>query len=208
MRRPLVPTAFLVAASARAYAVDGVGLSEFLPALNWLVWGPLLFGAAYVLLRGFKVGMPSKASPLRMLCSIAIAGLLLLPVAYPAAKDSYARHLCNSEAAVVVLVPPDEWNPRQQPRSLASTQGAGVAGETKHQVSDGISEYWASRKRGIGVEEFRIRLVDDVSGTTLMSSLAFSPDRLHRPYGCGGNDRYWKQRELYAKKARAREQPS
>lgn len=196
----LVVSLLLCGVSSTAWAVDGVGLFQFFPVLEWVVWLALACVAAVVFRRGAfpRSGPPSL---IRRVAATAVAGLLISPMLFAFSLPLYARSLC-SRASLEIETEPVAWAP-SAPGTIASfSSRINGRGEVETNSIPGLVEQYGRESEGLGVWRFTYRLVDQSTGKPLISATYFGTRR--GGAACGEVAfQYWELRNQFVKKASA-----
>jgi hypothetical protein len=98
--------------------------------------------------------------------------------------------------------PPERLS--QLSAGLVAAQRPARPSESKTMQGPELAQYYFSTDRALGVKEIDARLVDERTGTTLMTEHFFSADRFVLPHSCGGNERYLQQLHRYIAEAHRR----
>jgi hypothetical protein len=177
-----------------AWAVDGVGLGEMFPGLALIVWATLVAIATSVAYRIVRSGDEQRRK--RQFRYFAAAAVVLFgaPYAYSFAGKSYAVQLCSTNAETSVLITPEQWRSRKRNPSK----------DTKRPV---LFESRKVERFNLGVWGQTHYLIDPLTNESLMVSTAYFSSRISKPYGCGGNERYWTARQEFAKVAQIEYKP-
>jgi len=190
----------LLAVSFHARAIDGVGLFELFPILGWIVWLLLFTGAALVLRIGFRAD-PRTPSRLRKAMATVVAAFLLSPVAIVALSAGYVRYLCGTQSAFHSYTRLESWSPSRQ-RLLVRGVETPVErnGISETNPAPGLLEYQELSELILGIREYKIRLVDQQTGKTLLSAHFFGSSRAGT-MACEAAPSYWRVRQGFVRKA-------
>jgi hypothetical protein len=184
----VVIAGFLASIATDVWAVDGVGLGEMFPGLALFVWAILVLGVTLITYRIFRSNDENRRERQLKRFLVAAGVVIAAPYVYGAAGHFYAASLCSTEAKTNVLVPPEKWvltHENSRP-------------EAAHPV---LFESRKVEHLGLGVWRQTHYLTDSATGKELMVSSSFFASKISRPYGCGGNEIYWKKREKFAEHA-------
>lgn len=179
----------LLANPSVAWAVDGVGLFEFFPPLEWLMW--LIQGTIAVLV--LKHGIFSKSIKVgvtRRIGASALVALLVLPILFAVLSPYYVRILC-AEATLEVGVKPSTWVPRSPIMTAQFTSKLDPKGEVETNTIPGLLDYYGREGGTLGIWIYRHRLVEQSTGRTLLSARYFGSRRTG-PMVCEAARDYWR----------------
>ncbi|CAN7556613.1 hypothetical protein [Polaromonas sp. LjRoot131] len=182
-----------------AYAVDGVGIFEFFPALGIIVRFLFFSAAVVVLAIGFTANENKQPSIRRRVIAVAFAAPMLYFVAEPAISTIYLNSLCRNEAAVQADVRSEDWSP-SVPSSSIRSQSQRRDGGWEANVAPDLLEYNSVVDRAFGVQWVSYRLSDQRTQKVLLSASYFS-NRSKGPMSCEAATMYWKLRMQFTKKA-------
>ena len=184
----LVIAGFLASIATDVWAVDGVGLGEMFPGLALFVWALLVLGVTLIAYRVFRSNDENRRER-QLKRFLVTAGIVIAaPYVYGAVGHFYAASLCSTEAKTTVLVPPEKW-------VLTHESSPPEAARPILFESRKVEHFW------LGVWGQTHYLTDPATSKDLMVSSSFFASNIGRPYGCGGNEVYWKEREKFAARA-------
>lgn len=170
-----------------SHAVDGVGIGEMFPFLEFALWAAI---PAVPIFTVYGLFRPSDAVARQRVWRWFLSIWLLCvvsPYAYRATGAAFAAHLCRSDASTDVRDSSEQW---------LNTAEKAMRERASRPV---LFEYQQNESIWLGVKRVTFLLVEPTSRTELMRSRAYFAANSVVPYGCAGNEVYWRTRERFAR---------
>jgi hypothetical protein len=175
----LVSAIIALSIPSYSYAVDGVGLFEFAPAIRSLILMISLVAIVPAVLFGLKRNENGKVSIVRAAISVSVvafAAVLSYPAVYFLRGQVYKESLCNSEASVDLQVSEYDWQPPKR-STITNKVSPSDLPDGQSYLAEGLIELKSSREREFGVQEETYKIIDTSANKTLITAKYFSFNR-------------------------------